>query len=175
MQLGKIAPKILIACILSSIATTGISLALDLILPHNLRVPFDYARLILAFVASVAFSVIMIYLLKIFDGSGESKVWEEYPDRYVGIIRDIPRIIKNERLELLSILAIGALNAILWMINKNLLGNSALSWAVNFLIAANPLALVLDGALGFLLGPIASCAVYCLTLGVFRWKWRRFM
>lgn len=175
MRFLKLAPKILIACILSSIATLGISLVLELIVPQNLRAPFDYARIILFLVASVAFSAITIYLLKIFDGSGESGVWEEYPDKYVGIIRDLPSIVKSEAFVLLFIIAIGTLNALLWTANKNLFNSDILSWAIRFLIAANPLALVFDDAVGYLIGPLVCCLIYCITLALFRWKWRKFM
>ena len=175
MQLKKSIPKMLVAFVLSAVATTGISLILELILPQKLRYPYDYSAVFLAVLAPIAFSIIVIYLTKVFNGSGESSVWQEYPDKYPGIFRDLPRIVISEKTVILFIVAVGVLSTSLHFINEGFIHSKILSFIVSSMVAVTPLAIIINGVIGHLLGLLLSCIVYVITLALFRWKWRKFM
>lgn len=175
MKLRSMIFKVIIALALSSVATLIVDLVLQLVIPTGSEKAQAIYTLILAIASPVALSSLLVYLLHIYGGNGESEVCEEYPDKYPGIFRDIPKIICREWLTLLFIIAIGLLGTLLWLINSKLLHSELVTRLSSLLLSASSLALVYPSLQGYLLGTLLTTAIYVLVFALFRFKWRKFM
>jgi hypothetical protein len=175
MKLRSMIFKLALALLLSSIATLIADMVLSIIVPSNLKDAHHLSQLILSLVSPIAFSVIIIYLLHIYNGNGESEVCEEYPDKYPGIFKDIPKVILKERLTLLSIIAIGLFGTLIWFINSSILHSKILERFASLLLSASSLALAFPSLLGYLLGTFVTAIIYVFVYALFRFKWRKFM
>jgi hypothetical protein len=102
-------------------------------------------------------------------------VCEEYPDKYPGIFKDIPKVILKERLTLLSIIAIGLFGTLIWFINSSILHSKILERFASLLLSASSLALAFPSLLGYLLGTFVTAIIYVFVYALFRFKWRKFM
>ena len=170
MKLRSMIFKVILALVLSSVTTLIVDLVLQLVLSSHFL-----SLLILAIASPVALSTLLVYLLHIYGGNGESEVCEEYPDKYPGIFRDIPKIICRERIPLLFIIATGLLGILIWLINSKLLNSALISRLSSLLLSASSLALVYPSLSGYLLGTLLTAAIYVFVFALFRFKWRKFM
>ena len=166
MKLRSMIFKVILALVLSSVATLIVDLVLQLVLSSHFL-----SLLILAIVSPVALSTLLVYLLHIYGGNGESEVCEKYP----GIFRDIPKIICRERIPLLFIIATGLFGTLIWLINSKLLNSALISRLSSLLLSASSLALVYPSLSGYLLGTLLTAAIYVFVFALFRFKWRKFM
>ena len=175
MKLRSMIFKVLLALVLSSVATLIVDLVLQLVIPSGSEKAQAIYTLILVIASPVALSTLLVYLLHIYGGNGESEVCEEYPDKYPGIFRDIPKVIRREWLALLFIIALGLLGMLVWLINSKLLHSDIVTRLSALLLSASPLALVYQSLLSYLLGTLLTAAIYVLVFALFRFKWRKFM
>ena len=132
-------------------------------------------NVIVAISGSVAFSVFLIYFLHVYDGSGESGVWEEYPDRYPGFFKDIVKIAKRDKFIILMILALGLICTLVWTVNTLIFHSKLLDTLSYLFCTATSLATVVKGPLGYILGTLITCISYIVALAIFRWYWRKYM
>ena len=142
MKLRSMIFKVITALVLSSVATLIVDLVLQIAIPTGNENAQAISTLILAIASPVALSSLLVYLLHIYGGNGESEVCEEYPDKYPGVFRDIPRVIRREWLTLLFIIAIGFLGTLVWLINSKLLHSEFVTHLSALLLSASSLALV---------------------------------
>ena len=165
--------KVALSLLLSSVATLLAQLILDIVIPSELQPKIS--DLLLSFISPITFSVLLVYMLHIYTGSGESEVCEEYPDKYPGIFMDIPRVIVKEYVVLLIIVAIGLLRTLIIMANANLLNSALIKGALFLLIGVSSFSIAFPTLYGYLLGTLATAAIYVIVYTLFRFKWRKFM
>ncbi len=180
MRIKSIVTKTLIASILSSVVNLIATLLINIIATLNSPVAANAVTAFLAIVSSLAFAIILIYLLHIYRANGEGEVWEDYPETYGGVIKDIPAVIKKERFTLLFIFSVSAFNLILWIVNHTLIHNELLDMLVGLFISVSALSRIFPLApaqqtLGYFIGVSFTCIIYVIIFALFRWKWRRFM
>ncbi len=180
MRLKSMIVKTLIASILSSLITLTARLVLDMLASNSPDTARNAAMILLSLLAPVSFSVILIYLLHVYRGNGEGEVWEDYPETYGGIIRDISMVVKKECPVLALIASVGALNLTLWLLNHLLIHSRLIKIITDIFISVSSLGIIfrddiLQKTLGYLSGTLFTCAVYVIVYALFRWKWRKFM
>ena len=175
MKIRSMIFKVALSLVLSSITTLIAQLVFDIVLPSGIENVQLIAKLLLSFVSPIAFSVILIYMLHIYGGNGESEVCEEYPDKYPGIFKDIPRVIAKEYVVLLFIVAIGLCRTLIHLANTKLIPNVLFEGASFLLIGVTSFALAFPTLYGYLLGTLATAAIYVIVYALFRFKWRKFM
>ena len=174
MKMRRLIPKLLLSSVLSFFIFLLISM-LSMLPSFDSKLAADIFNVIVALSGSVAFSVFLIYFLHVYDGSGESGVWEEYPDRYPGFFKDIIKIVKRDRFIILMILALGAICTLLWGINTLIFHSKLLDTLSYLFCTATSLATVVKGPLGYILGTLITCISYILVLAIFRRHWRKYM
>lgn len=181
MRLGSMMFRTLITTILASVLTLIAELVLSLLVTTDSPTVIKLISILLALFSSAAFATILTYLLQVYHGSGETEVWEEYPEKYNGIIKDIPLVIKKERYTLLFIFTLGAMDLVLRAFNANLLKSSVLNTVLSIFTPITALARALPTytpiwvTTGRLVGALTTCLLYTIIFSLFRWKWRRFM
>ena len=174
MKMRRLIPKLLLSSVLSFFIFLLISM-LSMLPSFDSKLAADIFNVIVALSGSVAFSVFLIYFLHVYDGSGESGVWEEYPDRYPGFFKDVVRIAKRDKHIILMILALGAICTLLWGINTLIFHSKLLDTLSYLFCTATSLATVIKGPLGYILGTLITCISYILVLAIFRRHWRKYM
>lgn len=174
MKLRGLIFKILLSCVLSFLIFLLISM-LSILPPLKSEIAIAALDVAVSLSGSVAFCIFLVYFLHVYDGSGESGVWEEYPDRYPGIFKDMLRIAKRDYFIILMIFALGMLSTLLWLINSTLIHSKFLDTLSYLFCTATSLATVLKGAPGYILGTLVTCACYVIVLAVFRRHWRKYM
>ena len=174
MNIRRIIPKLLLSSVLSFFIFLLISM-LSMLPSFDSKLAADIFNVIVALSGSVAFSVFLIYFLHVYDGSGESGVWEEYPDRYPGFFKDVVRIAKRDKHIILMILALGLICTLLWGVNTLIFHSKLLDTLSYLFCTATSLATVVKGPLGYILGTLITCLAYVVSLAVFRWYWRKYM
>ena len=174
MNIRRIIPKLLLSSVLSFFIFLLISM-LSMLPSFDSKLAADIFNVIVALSGSVAFSIFLIYFLHVYDGSGESGVWEEYPDRYPGFFKDVVRIAKRDKHIILMILALGLICTLLWGINTLIFHSKLLDTLSYLFCTATSLATVVKGPLGYILGTLTTCLSYVVSLAVFRWYWRKYM
>lgn len=174
MNMRRIIPKLLLSSVLSFFIFLLISM-LSMLPSFDSKLAADIFNVIVALSGSVAFSVFLIYFLHVYDGSGESGVWEEYPDRYPGFFKDAVRIAKRDKHIILMILALGLICTLLWGVNTLIFHSKLLDTLSYLFCTATSLATVVKGPLGYILGTLTTCLAYVVSLAVFRWYWRKYM
>lgn len=175
MKIRSLLFKTALSLVLASVITLIVQLVLDIVIPSDVQDKHTLSALLLSFISPVTFSIFMIYTLHIYGGNGESEVCEEYPDKYPGIFRDIPRVIAKEYVILLLIIAIGLLGTLLFLANTHLLHSSILSALSSLLLCTSSLAIAYQSIGGYLLGTLVTAAIYVIVYTLFRFKWRKFM
>ena len=88
---------------------------------------------------------------------------------------DIPRVIVKEYVVLLIIVAIGLLRTLIIMANANLLNSALIKGALFLLIGVSSFSIAFPTLYGYLLGTLATAAIYVIVYTLFRFKWRKFM
>ena len=174
MKMRRLIPKLLLSSVLSFFIFLLISM-LSMLPSFDSKLAADIFNVIVALSGSVAFSVFLIYFLHVYDGSGESGVWEEDPDRYPGFFNDVVRIAKRDKHIILMILALGAICTLLWGINTLIFHSKLLDTLSYLFCTATSLATVVKGPLGYILGTLITCISYILVLAIFRRHWRKYM
>ena len=181
MRLGSMMFRTLITTILASVLTLIAELVLSLLVTTDSPTVIKFISILLALFSSAAFATILTYLLQVYHGSGETEVWEEYPEKYNGIIKDIPLVIKKERYTLLFIFTLGAIDLVLRAFNANLLKSSVLNTVLSIFTPITALSSIFPVdtptwvSAGRLAGAFTTCLLYVIIFALFRWKWRRFM
>ncbi len=181
MKLGKMIFRALITTILASVLTLIAELVSSLLVTTNSPTVIKLINVLLALFSSAAFATILTYLLQVYHGSGETDVWEEYPEKYNGIVRDIPLIVKKERYTLLFIFTLGAIDIVLRTFNANVLKSALLNTALSIFSPVTALSRVFPTnasiwiSTGRFAGAFMTCLLYVIVFALFRWKWRRFM
>ena len=174
MELRRLIPKLLLSSVLSFLIFLLISM-LSMMPSFDSAVAATVFNVIVAISGSVAFSIFLIYFLHVYDGSGESGVWEEYPDRYPGFFKDIVKIAKRDKFIILMILALGLICTLVWAVNALIFHSKLLDTLSYLFCTATSLATVVKGPLGYILGTLIPCLSYIVTLAIFRWYWRKYM
>jgi hypothetical protein len=180
MQFKRTIPKILIASILSSIVTLVATLIANLVFTVPSPALTYFMAILLSLVSFISFSVFLVYLLHVYHANGEGDVWEDYPEVYGGVFKDIPRVIKKERYTLIFIILISITTFILHMVSLHLFYHVIIEIAVllfkpTSVLLSVPAESFFGQALEYILACFANCSFYVITLALFRWKWRRFM
>ena len=175
MKIRSMIFKIALSLVLSSIATLIAQLVFDIVLPTGVEKSQSIANILLSLISPISFSVLLIYMLHIYTGNGESEVCEEYPDKYPGIFKDIPRVIAKEYVVLLFIVAIGLFRTLIIMANANLLNSTLIKGALFLLIGVSSFSIAFPTLCGYLIGTLATAAIYVIVYTLFRFKWRKFM
>ena len=85
MKLGSMIFRAVITSILASVLTLIAELVLSLIVTSNSQAIYTLINIFIAIFSSAAFATILTYLLQVYHGSGESEVWEDYPEKYNGV------------------------------------------------------------------------------------------
>lgn len=174
MKLKSLIPKLLLSTALSFIIFLLISLLANMpMLESKLAIAaLDTA---VAISGSLVFCVFLVYFIHVYDGSGEKGIWEEYPNKYPGIFKDMIKIVKRDYTVILAILALGVSCTLLWTVNEFLFHNKLLDAITYLFFTTTSLAAVIDGPLGHLLGALTTCLLYVIVLAVFRRHWRKYM
>lgn len=180
MRIKSMITKILIASILASVVNLIAALLINVVVALNSAAAVNIAAIFLAIVSSAAFAIILVYLLHIYRANGEGEVWEDYPEIYGGLIKDIPKVIKKESFTLLFIFSVSAFNLILWIVNHTVIHNQLIDIVVELFISVSSLSRLFplspaQQALGYFAGVSFTCTVYIIIFTLLRWKWRRFM
>ena len=168
-------PKMFIAATISGIITLISNLIISLIFGASI------AYTVFIFLISIiSFSVCLVYLLHIYHANGEGDVWEDYPEAYMSIFKDIKAIAKKEQSTLILILSLSAIVFLLQLIVYRLLNLEILKIILSVF---KPIASISYGVPSNLVwqvfeysaGALLNCVSYIITFAAFRWKWRRFM
>ena len=180
MRIKSMITNTLIASILSSVVNLIATLLINIIATLKSTAAANAVTVFLAIVSSVAFAVILVYLLHVYRSNGEGEVWEDYPEIYGGLVKDIPKVIKKECFTLLFIFSVSAFNLILWILNHTLIHNELIDIFVGLFISVSALSRLFpvspaQQALGYFVGVSFTCILYVIIFALFRWKWRRFM
>lgn len=180
MRLGNMIFRTVITSILASVLTLIAELVLGLLsLPESQNLN-SLLNLLLAIFSSAAFATILTYLLQVYHGSGETEVWEDYPEKYHGIIRDIPMIVKKEYSTLIFIFTLGGIGLVLRTVNANLWQSAIINTVLSIFSPVTSLSRIFPTtsmwiSAGHLAGAFTTCLLYVIIFALFRWKWRRFM
>jgi hypothetical protein len=176
MKLSTMTFRVILALVLSSVVTIVARLVMEIIIPSNVQNTHNVSAIALSIISPVTLSVLLIYLLHIYGGgSGESEVCEEYPDKYPGIFKDIPRVAVKERLVLLFIISLGLLGTLVHLLNAKLLHSTLVERFASLFMSATSIAVAYPSLPGFLLGTLLTALIYITVYALFRFKWRKFM
>ena len=181
MKLGSMIFRAVITSILASVLTLIAELVLSLIVTSNSQAIYTLINIFLAIFSSAAFATILTYLLQVYHGSGESEVWEDYPEKYNGVIRDIPLIVKKESSTLIFTFTLGGIELLLRVINANIFKSEIVNTALSVFSPVTSLSRLFPTtapawiSVGHLAGAFTTCLLYVIIFALFRWKWRRFM
>ena len=175
MQFKRTIPKIFIAAIISGIITLISNLIISLIFGASIAY-----TVVMFFISMISFSICLVYILHIYHASGEGDVWEDYPEVYPGIFKDISKLIKKEAPTFAIIASLSAAVFVLHVISLYLIRIEILKHvisvfkpiaSVSYSYSGNILLRLLE----YIAGALFNCVAYVLTFALFRWKWRRFM
>lgn len=174
MKLRRIIPRILVAAIISGTVTIISNILISLIFGASV-----VGTVIIALIGMISFSICLVYFLHIYHASGEGDVWEDYPEVYPGVLKDIPKIAKKELPTFIVVASLSATVLILHVISRQL-NVGILKYVISVFkpIASRSYAYsgkLLFHALEYLIGAFSNCVAYVVTFALFRWKWRRFM
>lgn len=180
MRLGNMIFRAVVTSVLASVLTLIAELVFSIVLVSDSLAFSSFVNILLALFSSAAFATILIYLLQVYHGSGESEVWEDYPEKYYGIIRDIPKILKKEVSTLIFILTLGGIYICLHIANANLWQSSVINLIAYIFSPVVAFSKVFGQSaalapLSYLAAVLMTCALYVIIFALFRWKWRRFM
>ena len=181
MKLGSMIFRAILTSILASVFTLIAELVLNLIIPSDFQAVDTLINIFLAIFSSAAFATILTYLLQVYHGSGESEVWEDYPEKYNGVIRDIPLIVKKESSTLIFIFTLGGIELLLRVINANIFKSEIVNTGLSVFSPVTSLSRLFPTtapawiSIGHLAGAFTTCLFYVIIFALFRWKWRRFM
>ena len=180
MRLKSMIFKAIVASLLSSIVTFVAGLLLHLVINVNSSSASIAINIALCFISAISYAIILVALLHIYQGNGEGDVWEDYPEKYSGILRDLPKIVAKERNILFLILSINVLHFALRSLNLSFWHISIINSITDLLISTCPLVILFPDTIpymliGYLCGTLFTCCTYVAVFGIFRWKWRRFM
>ena len=175
MQLRRMIPKILIAATLSGIVTIISNLLIDLIFGVSV-----IGTVIIALIGVISFSICLIYILHIYHANGEGDVWDDYPEVYPGIFKDITRIVKKEIPTFIVVASLSAVVFILHVISRYLPNIEILKYVLLVFKPIASMSYTYSGnlflhALEYIIGAFSNCLSYVIAFAIFRWKWRRFM
>lgn len=174
MKLRSLIPKLLLSSVLSFFIFLLINM-LSTLPRFDSETITSVFNVAIALSGSVTFCVFLVYFLHVYDGSGESGVWEEYPDRYPGIFKDMIKIAIRDRFIIFMIFSLGICCTLLWLVNSLFFHSKLLDTLSYLFCTATSLATVLKGPPGYLLGTLITCLCYVIVLAVFRRHWRKYM
>ena len=180
MPIKNTVTKMLLASVLSSVVNLIATLIVNIVITFRSAASQTVAAVFLAILSPIVFSIMLVYLLHVYRANGEGDVWDDYPEIYGGVAKDISKIIKRERYTLLLIISVSAANLLLWILNHALLHISILNaitliFSTMFSLHSLFPYTILGQCLGYASGAVLTCIIYVITFALFRWKWRRFM
>ena len=175
MTIKKAIIKITIASLLSLILYLILSFVIGALMEAASHIAVNFALGIWAFLVSVVFSYILIYLIYIKDGSGEMKIHEDYPIKYTGIIKDIKLVFFQEFKILSTLCSINLASWILTGIDKLIFDRRTVTAVLFIYFPLQSFGVILpewlNSILAYTIGSIIISMIYLLELVVIRRKW----
>ena len=172
--------RIVVASILSRLISLVTSLILNVAVTDYSAGAQFAVSLAIELVCIISFAIVLTCLLHVYNSQGEGEVWEDYPEKYHGILRDIPLIVKKEIISIIAIFTVSGVALLLMIINRataslNILYTASMllgaaSLRVYLFSVSNPLFCLISAA-----SVAITCVIYVIIYALFRWKWRRFM
>lgn len=177
MTIKKIILKITRASLLAMVLYIILSFAIGAIMGSLSQISINFALGVWAFAVSGVFSYILIYYLYIKDGSGEMKVFDDYPKIYTGLKKDIKLVFFQELRVIGTLCAINLISWVLTGIDKLIFGKLTITNILFIYVPLQSFGVVfpewLNSILSYSIGSIIISMIYLLELVIIRRKWYR--